>query len=211
MFSPDGRKIPPPARLGLLVSRARFASSNEIGLGTVAGSVGIGGELIWTSAGCSAFEAEVRGRDDTGFIKSSVTSGESLAVMASTLAFGADEDFDVGSTMVMGIRRRLGDTGSEVDGKRVGSRGVLCAASLVSLDMARGMDVLTVFFFVLVCTSRDSTFVSSCFKESFAGSIFRASLRSVKRQRDSVRGKIELTTLRVHQFTQRNSSLRASK
>lgn len=63
VWSPDGRNIPPPARLGFADSLVCFASLNVLGLELMEG-VGVD-----SCFGCEV-DGDVSGRDETGFIRS---------------------------------------------------------------------------------------------------------------------------------------------
>lgn len=127
VLSPDARKMPPPTRLGLLLSRALFASLNEEGCGTGC-AVGFGVVAVaggGTGAGPLEDDDVFNGLDDTGFIRSGASAvlvlsadfraGFGVAVEVEAAGAAGVDRRPSGSTIVIGIRRRLGagDTDAE--------------------------------------------------------------------------------------------------
>jgi len=99
-------------------------------------------------------------REDIGFIKSFSVVVDSFGKVESVFVFtGAfDEGPDVDSTILIGMRRRRGNVETDNEG------AMFTVALTPCLDFP--------------CRSRFSTFSSSCFTDSFAGSSLSASLRS---------------------------------
>jgi hypothetical protein len=117
VWSPDGRKMPPPARLSFVVSRARLASWKVLDVGAEDGGEDakfvIGEEVEEIERRVSV---DVREREETGFMRSSSAGRTSGMGGFETIefAFPFPPDDPVGGSMIlMGMRRRFGDT--EVD------------------------------------------------------------------------------------------------
>ena len=117
--------MPPPARLGLVLSRARFVSMNVFGLGEDV--KGIGEELlsiVRDSEFCLAaveVDTDVSDREDTGFIRSFSDCWLDIGCLCKTdpalgFACALDEDPAAGSTIWMGMRLRCGDIEAGVEG-----------------------------------------------------------------------------------------------
>jgi hypothetical protein len=114
VWSPEGRKMPPPARLGFVASRARLASWKVLDVGAEDGGEDV--EFV-VGEGVEGIEervsVDVSEREETGFMKSlsaGRTSGMGgFETIGFAFPFPADDPVG-GSTILMAMRRRFGDT-----------------------------------------------------------------------------------------------------
>jgi hypothetical protein len=118
-------------------------------------------------------------REDIGFIKSFSVVVDSFGKVESVFVFtGAfDEGPDVDSTILIGMRRRRGNV--ETDNEGAMFTVAFCEASKLIEYVCLKQEILTTPCLDFPCRSRFSTFSSSCFTDSFAGSSLSASLRSI--------------------------------
>lgn len=128
--------MPPPARLGLALSRACLASMNVFDLGVDVEGLSEGlVSVVVVELGLALLVAvfenvDVSDREDSGVIKSFWEDWLDIGTFSeggSPFAFrGAfDEEPAVDSTILMGMRRRCGEIDADIGGAM--STGVFCA------------------------------------------------------------------------------------